>query len=107
MGLDEKTVKARIRGERERVLGNIAARGESKQQWWLSFADEDGFRGVVISYGDDFLEAVMQTNLHNCNPHGEVRGIPLAPEIVVPPNWTYRVLSKDECRGLEALLERG
>lgn len=105
----EKARNARINGERTRALENIRARNGilPKQQWWMSFADTDGFRGVVIAHGNDFVEALMDTNLHDCNPHGEVQAMPVPQRVVIPQEWTYRVLSRPECEELDALLESG
>src|SRR5260370_42670456 len=103
--MDEKTRLARIRGEQARTLLNIAARTElPSQQWWLSFAGDDGFHGVAIVHATGFTEALMETNLHRCNPGGEVVGLPFPPGIIVPSDWTYRILTKPECRELENML---
>lgn len=103
MALDKKAIQARINGERTRALENIRARNGvlPKQQWWMSFADKEGFRGVVIAHGNDLVEALMDANLHQCNPHGEVRAMPVPPQAVIPAEWTYRVLSRTECEHLD------
>ncbi len=104
--MDEKTIQARIKGERERCIANIAARTElPKQQWWLSFADQNGFRGCVITHANEFTEALTDATLHNCNPGGECRGLPIPPHKVVPLEWTYRTLSRAEAEELGKLLE--
>jgi hypothetical protein len=96
--MDDKTIKARISGEKARVLGNIAIQSERPaQMWWLSFADDDGFRGVCIVHGNEFLEAVMQANLQGCNPHGECRGIPIPLGRQVPECWKNRILTREQC----------
>src|SRR5260370_13999088 len=58
--MDEKTRLARLRGEQDRPLLNTAARTElPNQQWWLSFAGDDGFHGVAIVHATGFTEALM------------------------------------------------
>ena len=42
--------------------------------WWLSFADDDGCRGVCIVDAPDFLLAVVRTKALGINPGGEVWG---------------------------------
>jgi hypothetical protein len=104
--MGDNETQARIKGERQRVLENIATQTEAQgQQWWLSFADDQGLRGVVIAHGNEFLEALMQVNLHGCNPHGEVQGMPVPDFVVIPPEWTYRVLGRQEARELDRLLQ--
>ena len=96
--MDDKTIAARISGERERVLKNIAAQETLPDSvWWLSFADEGGFRGAVIAHGEEFLEALMRVNLLGINPHGECQGMGPIPADVIPEKWLNRVLTKAEC----------
>lgn len=40
--------------------------------WWLSFADDSGFLGACIVYGDDAIDAVRMSHDAKCNPGGEV-----------------------------------
>jgi hypothetical protein len=47
---------------------------------WLSYADEDGFRGVVITRAEDFLMACTRANFLGVSPGGQVRGFDLPPE---------------------------
>lgn len=103
--ISPEALERRIKGEQARTLGNIAARTElPKQQWWLSFADDEGFRGVVIAHGHGMTEALMDCNVHGCNPQGEVGGMEIPEAITVPPEWTYRVLTKKQAMELEMLL---
>lgn len=96
--LPEEVVKARIKGEQTRALENIAARTERPEQmWWLSFADENGFRGAVIVHAEDFITAVMECNIRSINPHGECRGMPVPLTKTIPEKWKYRILSREEC----------
>jgi len=43
--------------------------------WWLSFADEEGNRGVCIVQASDFLSAVSLAHSLEINPGGQVQGI--------------------------------
>lgn len=48
--------------------------------WWLSFADENGCRGVCIVDAPGFMLAVTMANMHGCNPGGEVQGFEVPPD---------------------------
>jgi hypothetical protein len=43
--------------------------------WWLSFADEDGFRGVAIVQARRVIGAVEEALRRNINPGGDVQGL--------------------------------
>lgn len=65
--------------------------------WWLSFADDRGFLGVVITHAPNFLSAVLSTHVRRINPGGEVNGWPFPAEIGDPaPRWRDRLLNRDE-----------
>lgn len=72
----ERTLKARIKKFQDSAVANIKSRkGEQpKEAWWLSFADEGGFRGALIIHAEDFTTAVMESTIRGLNPHGEVQG---------------------------------
>lgn len=46
----------------------------AERLWWLSFADADGFRGVVIVRAHGLISAVRLTHQLGVNPGGEVAG---------------------------------
>jgi hypothetical protein len=48
--------------------------------WWLSFADDDGFRGACIVHGETLEIALVASHQVGCNPGGEVMGVELPPE---------------------------
>ena len=105
MKLDQQTIDARIRSEQKRTLENIAAATELPgQAFWLSFAGEEGFRGAVIVHANDFVEAVMRSNLLGVNPHGEVQGMPIPADTAsrIPERWKNRLLSREECGQFDA-----
>lgn len=70
--------------------GDLVKRG----WWWLSFAGEEGFRGVAVVFADSFLRAVVLTKRLQINPGGEVMGRPL--ERPPAPRYRNRLLSRDE-----------
>ena len=47
--------------------------------FWLSFADEDGFRGAAFVEAEDLIAAVRRAHLLGINPGGQVLG-PAVPE---------------------------
>jgi hypothetical protein len=53
---------------------------EPQKLWWLSYANDEGFRGVVITYASDFLSACMKSKMLGVSPGGQVRGFELPPE---------------------------
>lgn len=70
--------------------------------WWLSYAGEEGSRGVVVVEGEDFFSAVERSKVLGLSPGGQVRGF------VVPAEWTQRCLPlKDALWSREQLEERG
>ena len=65
--------------------------------WWLSFADDEGFRGGINVQGDDFLGAVLNAKLMGQNPGGQVRGLELTFDISdLPEKYKNRLLSLDD-----------
>lgn len=63
--------------------------------YWLSFADDLGFRGVVILEADSFDGALTKSHRAGVNPGGEVQGF-LLPAFAVPPTeFRNRLLDKE------------
>lgn len=75
--------------------------------WWLSFANDAGFLGVVIAEGASLELAVRETHARGCNPGGQVAGFSFAiddPDVqqdrqfvawfAKAPRW--KVLSKEQ-----------
>lgn len=86
--------------DRDEALRQILHRDRlPTQQWWLSFATEEGFRGAVVVHAETFTEAVVTASLWGINPGGEVQGLPCA--VPVSAKWTYRLLSREECERFE------
>lgn len=72
--------------------------------WWLSFADEQGFRGVCIVQGVTLLAAVLRANTLGISPHGQVRGEDLGRDL--NPGWPHPDV-RDRCLSAEELRARG
>lgn len=72
--------------------------------WWLSYAGDDGFRGVIIAGpAAGFLSVIEMSE--GISPGGQVRGSWLSDEMLalVPEDMRNRVLSRDEAMGLSKL----
>lgn len=70
--------------------------------WYLSFADDDGFRGAAIVEADTMLEAVRQTNVIGINPHGEVCGVRYPDDVPLPDTkYLNRLLTKEDVQKAE------
>tara|TARA_Y100000310_G_scaffold303340_1_gene341614 strand:- start:776 stop:1099 length:324 start_codon:yes stop_codon:yes gene_type:complete len=73
--------------------------------WYLSFADDDGFRGAVFTIAYGFTDAVLKAAELGINPGGQARGWegerpddwPPAPELADVPFDT--LLSREEIPG--------
>ncbi len=65
--------------------------------YWLSYADEEGFNGVVIVEGADFLSAVNNCINKGLRPEkgGQVTGCVIDPEMF-PTEYKNRLLSQEE-----------
>jgi hypothetical protein len=71
--------------------------------WWLSFADEDGFRGVAIVQARGVIGAVEEALRRNINPGGDVQGLRLrkAP----PERSRNRLLDEGEAQAVATAIE--
>ena len=45
--------------------------------WWLSYAGEEGSRGVVVVEAEGFLHACQRSHQLGLSPGGEVHGTPV------------------------------
>ena len=54
---------------------------ETKRTYWLSFADDSGFKGVVILHAANFELAFAESHLLGLNPGGEIQSIEVPMEI--------------------------
>lgn len=48
--------------------------------WWLSFADDDGSRGVCVVDAPDILGATFKAHALGINPGGSVHGVEIPPD---------------------------
>jgi hypothetical protein len=104
----ERTLKARTEKEATRAVEVILNRDQTpKTVFWLSFVGKEGFRGVVIVHAEDFLTALMETNLRGINPQGECQGAVLPEELAarIGPEWKNRILSKADCQRFDEAME--
>lgn len=71
----------------------------SEARWfWLSFADDTGFLGVVIIQAGGIIEATTAARTRGINPGGEVRAYPLFDMEKIPEECRNRLLSEQELR---------
>lgn len=66
-------------GALRRIDGLLSKEAETEKlgYWWISFADEKGFRGVIITEAVGFMTALQKTHRLGISPGGQVRGIPV------------------------------
>ena len=73
--------------------------------WWLSFCDGHGFLGACLVRGYGVGTAALGAYSHGCNPGGEVLGFPAPDGAPEPPEeYTNRLLTREECEALNALM---
>lgn len=78
--------------------------------FWLSFADPEKpkgtqFLGAAVVHAPEFLLAVRVARLLGCNPGGEVQGMEIPDDYTVPPEFTYKLLSKADVDRLDAVMD--
>ena len=105
MTQDPKSIQEKIR-EAHEILQKQETSGPppGASLWWLSYADEKGFRGVVITRAGGFLLATAQANLLGVSPGGQVQGFELPPEAEEEIKITDldRLLSEEELKEYRA-----
>lgn len=80
------------------------AHERGKRWYYLSFADDGGFRGGACIAADDDIEAVRESWRQGLNPGGDVRIVgPLPLGKGFRPEDCGRRLSADEAFGLEVI----
>jgi hypothetical protein len=87
-------------GERGRALN-------AEGLWWLSYADDEGARGVVLTRAPSFLAACVKARRMGLSPGGQVAGGEVVNEraLVAFAPHIDRLLTPHEARALtEALL---
>jgi hypothetical protein len=80
---------------RLRVAALVAAEATNDTEWWwLSFANDEEFLGLVLIKAGGLMSAVSATHMLGINPGGQVAGWPL-PGIPDPPErYVYRLLDR-------------
>ena len=91
--------------KRDELIAQEAS--EPEQWWWLSFADPKlpkgtQFLGVALIRASGFVTATFYANMLNLNPGGEIQGMGIPPEIVVPEEYQERLLTRAEVETLDA-----
>jgi hypothetical protein len=80
----------------------VSAPDETPSGWWyLSFADDERFRGACVVEASDFLSAVMVTHVHRINPGGQVLGGEIPPDRIPAERFRNRLLSKADVTEME------
>ncbi len=91
MERDEKAIQAR----KQKLLAE-----EAKQPmtwWYLSFKDETGWKGGIITRARGFISAIQHTHDLHINPGGEVLGTDVGPKIPAAAiKHADRLLSKED-----------
>ena len=72
--------------------------------WWLSYASEDGFRGICIVEGEDLIGAARRARELGISPGGQVLGaaIPESEVVTIPESHRNRLLTRDEAIALDS-----
>jgi hypothetical protein len=68
------------------------------EQWYLSFADKDSWKGAIVTIAPGFVSALDHVNSLKINPGGEVKGIGLQVHRDVPVEDRNRLLTLQECK---------
>jgi hypothetical protein len=63
---------------------------------YLSFAKPEGFAGCVYVQAHGLITAIIRANELGINPHGEVIGVDVPDENLVPEEYRDRLLTKEE-----------
>lgn len=64
--------------------------------WWLSFADDDGFRGACLVKAGGMLSAVAESHRLRINPGGQVLAVAVPSGVDIPSAFVNRLLDKAE-----------
>lgn len=90
-------IEAAVRSERE-----AKPERSTWPWWWLSFADEEGFRGVCVVRAPGVASAMVLTHAMQINPGGQVEASELLDWADIPGEYTDRLLSRSEAEALNA-----
>ena len=88
-----------VKEERMREL--LAEEASNPLGWWyLSYADENGFRGGAIIKAQGFVTAAWMSNRLGISPGGEVTGHPIPDDELPPEPYRSRLLTLAEPCGI-------
>jgi hypothetical protein len=83
--------------ERAYKLAALEMRSNPKHWMYLSFAKPDtGFAGCCYVEAHGLITAVIRANELDINPHGEVMGVDVPDEHLIPEEYRNRLLTKEE-----------
>jgi rRNA maturation protein Nop10 len=100
--MKQKEIDRRILDASMKGLAAVFGREKRPENmWWLSFCDPSlpkgkQFIGAVIVHARDFNEALTDCTIHECNPHGEVKGVPIPLGHPIDDKWKYRILKRKD-----------
>jgi hypothetical protein len=81
----------------QRVNKLLAGEASNPLSWWyLSYADETGFKGAVVIQAHGPTEAVYLSRHRKLSPGGEVLILQIPDESVPPEECRNRLLAKEE-----------
>lgn len=82
-----------------RVSAHLRQEESQPYRWWyLSYADDTGFRGAVVVRARGFIGATMLANSLRISPGGECRGQDFRPECVPAAHLTNRLLTMEDLK---------
>lgn len=73
---------------------------EPERLWYFSFADENGFRGAVITKTKGMTTGWRKLTLTGLNPRGEVMAFRLSEGVIIFDELLDRVLSKSDLKAV-------
>ncbi len=83
----------------EELLAKEIAAGQ-EMRWWLSFAGDGGFRGVIVTKAYGFTHAIKRTHELKINPSGYVEGFCLPESADFPEDKLDQLLSATDLNQL-------
>lgn len=77
----------------------VAEETDQPLQWfWLSFADKEGFKGVIVIQAQGIMTALFKCSAMNINPGGQVQSISIPTGQYIPNEAKNRLLSLAEIK---------
>ena len=83
--------------EWNRLTEAVATESQEPERWlYVSFADEDGFRGAVVVRARGIVTALARCHLLGINPGGEALGVEVPPDELPAPEYRERLIKPKE-----------